>query len=175
MTESDGMYVLVGRPKASNVVCVKEMRYSIFVCDGVLKLIISANTQAAVEAVSEILQSGNCLVIKMPEVFELPFIDTEECLSLETRVSYNNCVSSSSDLMSCSLRMGDLWGSCKEFIEIDLMAVNKTHMSINLSVGLRWQERMVFTYSSLNGIDVSQEMQEFYSCVSVTPVFIPLK
>jgi len=176
MTERDGVYVLAGRPRAPGSVCVKEMRYAIGIRDGVLKVLISANNQAAVEAVSEVLQGG--VVIKMPEVFEMPLEEggVDCCLGLEAQLVYSDFVGSNSDLTCCSLQLADVWGSCREFVEIDVMAVNRGHTKVNLSVGMRLGQRLVFSYSSLNAVEVSAGgEQEFYSCVSVSPVFVPLK
>ena len=50
MTEKDGMYVLVGQPKATNVVtCVKEMKFAILLVDKILKVYLLPNTRAATE------------------------------------------------------------------------------------------------------------------------------
>jgi hypothetical protein len=50
MTEKDGIYALVGRPKPSSLAnTAKEMKYAILLVNGTIKVYILQNTRAATE------------------------------------------------------------------------------------------------------------------------------
>ena len=193
MTERDGMYALVGRPKPSTSThttnCIKEMKYAILITDGKLKILICSSTQASTELVNEVIQLANGKILKTPEAFELAYPKRTNIensfLSLDVSVVYNNQLINS-DITSRKLKTSELWNSSQDFIEIELptSTLNECvkqnfNTSFCLNVCMQQENNLVFSYSNtnINGVecDASNSDQEFYSSVSVNPVFIPLK
>ena len=208
MTEIDGMYVLVGRPKLSNnLSATKEMKYAIILVNGAVKIYLTQNTRANTEMLNEEIQKSNGKIIKMPELFELSYPKKNKLensyLNLDFNIVYNNLIINS-DSTSRKIRMSDVWNSSSDFIEIEIPVAlihsnnnnnnnnsNNSKQSLSeynylnkvnfdLKVAFEFENKLLFSYSNLNA-NTSElhtancNHQEFYSSVSVNPVFIPLK
>ena len=219
MTERDGIYALVGRPKPSGLAnTVKEMKYAILLVNGTIKVYILQNTRAATEvylvliiiAILKIvktiyyklnllfkkkkifndeIQKTNGKIIKMPEMFELHLgrqTNLENIyLSLDVNVIHRNELIYDSIIRK--MRLLEIWNSSKDFIEIDVpIAVNSTYSNdssqFDLSVQFKLDDALIVSYSSSNAnasdlhtVNCNQQDQEFYSSVSVNPIFLPLK
>jgi len=200
MTEKDGMYALVGRPKFSNnPSATKEMKYAIILVNGAVKIYITQNTIANAEMLNEEIQKSNGKIIKMPELFELSYPKKNKLessfLNLDFNIVYNNLIINS-DSTNRKIRMSDVWNSSSDFIEIEIPVTlinnsNNTKQSssdynyfnkvnFDLKVSFEFENKLLFSYSNLNANTfelhtASCNQQEFYSSVSVNPVFIPLK
>lgn len=124
-------------------------------------------------------------------------------LNLELNIAYNNTVINS-DSTCRRIRMSDIWNSSCDFIEIQIpfslngQAAGKqlknslnyklanqslaefSRINFDLKVSFELEDKLLFSYSNLNTNTfelhtASCNQQEFYSSVSVNPVFIPLK
>lgn len=214
MTEKDGMYALVGKPKLDGNMCpnVKQMKYAILLIDGEIKVYLIQNTKASNEILNEQIQKSNGKIIKMPETFELNYPKRTKLenayLNLELNIVYNNLVINS-DSTCRKIRMCDIWNASCDFIEIQIpfslngqackqlkqtlnfklsshhnnyqqQSQNYSLVNFDLKVSLELEDKLLFSYSNLN-TNTSElhtancNQQEFYSSVSVNPVFIPLK
>ena len=188
LTERTGIYALVGQPKHNNLSnSIKEMKYAILLVNGTVKVYFLTNNRAAIEIFNEEIQKTNAKVIKMPETFELSYprqlLNRENVLlSLDVNVVYKNKLISF-DSISRKMRLLEIWNSSKDFIEIDIpIVINSQQNAFNfdLSVELKIENNLIFSYSSSNANTsdlhtVFCNQQEFYSSVSVSPVFLPLK
>ena len=204
MSDRDGMYALVGRPSArhhQHAHTLKEMKYAIVLADGALKVFLAQNTRAHTEALNEEIQKSNGKIVKMPELFELHFprqTNLESSfLNLDIHVNYNNNNSIiNSDATCRKIRMADVWNSSCDFIEIEIpvtingsfkttttsnnAAHKRRHGSFDLKVSLELENKTLFSYSNMNANThelhtANCNQQEFYSSVSVNPVYIPLQ
>lgn len=123
-------------------------------------------------------------------------------LNLELNVTYNNKVINS-DLTCRKIRMSDIWNASCDFIEIQIPFTlneqtgkqlknsinyklsNENYKQLNgtnfdLKVSLELEDKLLFSYAnlntSLNDLHTANcNQQEFYSSVTINPVFIPLK
>ncbi len=125
-------------------------------------------------------------------------------LNLDLNINYNNSIINS-DSTCRKIRMAEVWNSSCDFIEIEIpITINNTlckqqfNQSINfkmnasnnstnlnknmfdLMVSLEFENRTLFSYSNLNASmqelhTANCNQQEFYSSVSVNPVYIPLQ
>lgn len=186
MTEKDGIYALVGRPKMSDSVnAIKQMRYAILLVNGTIKVYIMSSTKASIEIFNEEVQKSNARVIKMPEMFEVNVprqTNLENAyLSLDVNIVYRNKLISY-DSISRKMRLLEIWNSTKDFIEIDIPITisSQSGNGFDLSVEFKLDDILVFSYSSSNSNTANLHttncnQQEFYSSVSVSPLFLPLK
>lgn len=208
LTEHEGMFALVGRPKNNGNLCpsVKQMKYAILLIDAEIRVYLIQNTKAAGEIFNEYIQMTNGKIVKMPEIFELNYpkkyrLDNSY-LNLELNVTYNNLVINS-DSTCRKIRLSEIWNSSSDFIEIQIpfslndqtckqiknsinfKLLNENYKQINrtnfdLKVSLELEDKLLFSYANLNTTlndlhTANCNQQEFYSSVSVSPVFIPLK
>ena len=139
----------------------------------------------------------------MPEMFELNYpklatIDNSY-LELVVDMTYNN-QTINSDSACYKIKLNDLWNTTKDLFDISIpinvkgnskqtpgVNVNGPMVSASVNgiinfefkVSLEFEERTLFSYSNSNSLSeyhtASCSQQEFYSSVSVSPVFIPLK
>ena len=127
----------------------------------------------------------------MPELCELHYPKKANIentlLNFDMNVEYHNQLSNS-DSTCRKIKLVDIWNSNADFIEIEFPFVAhksfgydpKSAFNFDLNVSLKLENRLVFSYSSKN-TNTSElhtancSQQEFYSSVSVNPVFIPLK
>ena len=180
MTEKDGVYALVGRPKISEQTNpIKEMKYAILLVNSTIKVYIMSSTKASIEIFNEEIQKTNAKVIKMPEVFELNVARQTNLenayLSLDVNIVYRNKLVSY-DSISRKMRLLEIWNSTRDFVEIDIPIV--VNNQFDLGVEFKLDNHLVFSYSSSNSnaADLhTTSCQEFYSSVSVSPLFLPLK
>jgi hypothetical protein len=212
MTEKDGMYALVGRPKSlsnSNTMnCVKEMKYTILFVNDSIKLFIFPNTRGSVEIINELIQATNAKIIKMSESFEFVYPKKmniqNSYLNIELNAVYfnsnkNNRAINLDSANKKRFKVTDLWNSCSDYFEIDLLNLrsaagaagvleskatfaNSILNNLALNISLHLENKCLFSYSNSNSSSSSSDdyhlsnfSQEFYSSVSVNPVFIPLK
>ena len=148
-----------------------------------------SSTQACTEIVNEVIQVANGKILKTPEAFELAYPKKSNIensvLSLDVSIVYNNQLINS-DITSRKLKMSDFWNSSQDYIEIELptsklndYVKQNFNTSFCLNVTMQQENNLVFSYSNTNinavECDSSNSDQEFYSSVSVNPVFIPLK
>ena len=163
------------------------MKYAILLVNGTVKVYFLTNNRAAIEIFNEEIQKTNAKVIKMPETFELSYprqlLNREKVLlSLDVNVVYKNKLISF-DSISRKMRLLEIWNSSKDFIEIDIpIVINSQQNAFNFDLGveLKIENNLIFSYSSSNANTsdlhtVFCNQQEFYSSVSVSPVFLPLK
>jgi hypothetical protein len=85
------------------------------------------------------------------------------------------------------MRLLEIWNSSKDFTEIDVpIAVNsiysKDSSQFDLCVQFKLEDTLIFSYASSNAntsdlhtVACAGQDQEFYSSVSVNPIFLPLK
>ncbi|RNA37904.1 netrin receptor UNC5C-like [Brachionus plicatilis] len=123
-------------------------------------------------------------------------------LNLELNVTYNNLVINS-DSTCRKIRLSEIWNASCDFIEIQIpftlndqtckqlknsinfKLLNENFKQMNrtnfdLKVSLELQDKLLFSYANLNTTindlhTANCNQQEFYSSVSVNPLFIPLK
>lgn len=188
MTERDGMYALVGRPKKSIInqkplCCVKEMKYALFEENGVVRIVIFPNIYASTEKVAEMIQGTSANVFKMPTTFELGYPSKgmigDAYLNFEVNLKYNDKLASS-DLSVRKIKMSDVWHSTKDYFEIDIECSNKSaSLQKDFTISLQLEDKILFLYSKSNNLSLVEnenlKQHEFYSSVSINPVFIPLK
>lgn len=184
------------------VAAVKEMKYAILLLNGSIKIYIIQNTTGSNELLNEEIQKSNGKIIKMPDNFELTYPRKSKLdntyLNLELNIIYNNLIINS-DSTCRKIRFSDVWNSSSDFIAIEIpVTINKQQLnqSINyksnnncngngsttfdLKVSLEFEDKFLFSYTNINTttLDIHTancNQQEFYSSVSVTPVFIPMK
>ncbi len=182
MAQNDGMYVLVGQPKNTTCMdCVKEMKYSIVLVNDVLKLYLISSTKASTELLNETIQSLNGKIIKAAEGFELAFPKKTNIensfLNLDINVIYSNKLYNS-DSTNRHIKLADLWNTSRDYFEIDLVQSNnmqQLNSNLLLNVNMSLENKEIFSYSNSNSSALMPISQEFYSSVSLNPVFIPLK
>ena len=135
------------------------------------------------------IHKTNGKIIKMPETFELHLnrqSDLENLyLSLDVNVNHRNELIY--DSIMRKMRLLEIWNTSKDFIEIEVpIAVNsiysKDSSQFDLSVQFKLEETLIFSYTSSNAnasdlhtVSCAQQDQEFYSSVSVNPMFLPIK
>lgn len=195
MLEKDGMYFLGG--KARQHTAIKQMRYAIVLMESSIKLYLSQATRASTETLTEHIQKQAAgRVIKMPEAFDLPCNtgNIVSFLDLSVRVQQNNTISQS-DSTTRQISLEEIWTTTADFVEIEIpVNMNGSSKSTSSSslfdirVNLELDQKLLFSYSNINA-NASQmhstqcshlsnnnnNNNEFYSSVSVLPVFIPLK
>lgn len=138
----------------------------------------------------------------MPEPFELnyPKMSTidNSYLELVVDMAYNN-QTINSDSACYKLKLSDLWNTTKDLFDISIPINVKGNSKLSpgagngtvtnspsiglinfeFKVSLEFEERTLFSYSNSNSLSeyhtASCSQQEFYSSVSVSPVFIPLR
>jgi len=193
IAEKFGIYALVGRPKSTESVVLpsKEMKYAILLVNGTtVRVYLISNTKASTEIFNEEIQKKNSKVIKMPQVFELNLPnkstkqDDELYLSLDVNVVYSNKMIGY-DSISRKIRLNEIWNSSKDFIEIDVpITIDSDNNNNNFDLNVKFKhydDCLIFSYSNTNNLDLMNssancnQQQEFYSSVSVNPIFLPLK
>jgi hypothetical protein len=148
--------------------------------------------------VNEKMQKSNGKIIKLPEMFEINYpkrvLNIQECyFSLEVNI-YSQRETINSDSICRMIKFVDIWNSSKDYVEIDIpiqlpaishnthqqsQQFNQNGMNFDLSISFKLENKLLFSYSNSNLasdlLAANCIQQEFYSSVSVNPVFIPLK